>query len=83
MVNAQQAKRVSHQPTNPTPDLEPLLPSDTCTAFDSKPGYTEGPPGASLGRFLCDLVQGACRPPKPPSRPPPPLTKVRNVAGLD
>ena len=32
---------------------------------DLKPGYTKGPPCASLGRFLCDLVQGGVPPPKP------------------
>ena len=32
---------------------------------DLKPGYTKGPPCASLGRFLCDLVQGSVPPRNP------------------
>ena len=42
---------------------------------DLKPGYTKGPPCASLGRFLCDLVQGV-----PPRNPKPQKQKSKASA---
>ena len=48
--------------SNPRSEARAHLRKLRLSCSDLKPGYTKGPPCASLGRFLCDLVQGRAAP---------------------